>query len=152
MVKLGTEGKDNSSEQSALQHPKEEPEAQRQTARMFQNDLFSLLPRGPTRCPLAVGFGLRSKTQQMRAVGLVGRRRLQLKPTGTACHSQSQFRLLQLGSPVLAASFKDADTVLPVAALPCPVPRSCFIRWKQAMKRRTLSCVSSRRVPLRCVY
>lgn len=48
----------------------------------------------------------------------------------------SQLGLPQLGSPVLAASFKDADSVLSVAALPCPVPCSCFIRWRQANEER----------------
>lgn len=92
--------------------------------------------------PRAVGFGVRSKTQQ------IGDSRYH--PHSTALHSQSEFRLLQLGHPVLtvAASSKDA-AVLSVAALPCPVPCSCFLRWKQANEERDTVMCSSRRVPFK---
>lgn len=96
---------DNSSEQSALQHPKGEPEAQRQAVLSSPETLRD----APL---LSVRFGLRSKTQQRRASWLLA------EETAVKTHTarlviHSQFRLLQLGNPVLAASPKDADTVLP---------------------------------------
>lgn len=42
--------------------------------------------------------------------------------------------------------------MLSVAALPCPVPCSCFLRWKQANEERDTVVSVAAGSPLRCVY
>lgn len=130
---------------STLQHPKGDPEAQRQSARMFQNSLFSLLPRGPMGCPLAVRVW--DKAQAPIARSLVAwwqGRRQHLSPHSTQL-AMYNHRLLQLGGlrPSLLV-LRMLMAVMSVATLPCPVPVAVLLdNGQMLMGRGTSSCVGS---------
>lgn len=96
---------------TTLQHPKGDPEAQRQSARMFQNSLFPLLPGGSVGCPLAVLVWGETQAPVVRSLAAwwKGWRRSVTPHSPQLVTYNHSVDLSSCGSLALAAGVKDAD-------------------------------------------
>lgn len=133
---------------TTLQHPKGDPEAQRQSARMFQNSLFPLLPGGSVGCPLAVLVWGETQAPVVRSLAAwwKGWRRSVTPHSPQLVTYNHSVDLSSCGSLALAAGVEDADgcAVCGGPPTPCPVPVAVLLDdGKRLMRRGTFSCVGS---------